>query len=60
MCLYCDKHCGQREFCDETCYHEYMEARQEQNDGYRDEYPVGPSQFDSFGEPPEFDVIGGL
>lgn len=60
MCSYCNGPCGQREFCDETCYHEYMQARQEQEDSYQDEWHVGQSQFDSFGEPPEFDVIGGL
>jgi len=60
-CNYCSQPCGEREFCDETCFGEYKSEMNALDDGYHDELP-GESSHDylSWGEPEEWDVVGGL
>jgi hypothetical protein len=60
MCIFCHLPCGQREFCDSSCYQVYKEAQDERNASYAEELPVGENRVDTFDEPPEFDVAGGL
>jgi hypothetical protein len=60
MCAFCHCNCGDREFCDAVCYDEYKAAEAERLAGYVEELPVGESRVDTFDEPPEFDVVGGL
>lgn len=59
MCEWCGKPCGERRFCDEACYNEYQQANAERQASIEEEYP-GESKVDTFDEPPEFDVVGGL
>ncbi len=59
FCTFCGKRCGVWAFCDETCYDEYRCAVAERQASYEEDYP-GESLVDTFDEPPEFDVVGGL
>jgi len=59
FCTFCGKRCGVWSFCDETCYDEYNSALTERLTGIADELP-GESRVDTFDEPPEWDVVGGL
>jgi len=59
FCRYCNQPCGEREFCDETCYEEHRSEMNALDDGYTDELP-GESRYAGDYEPEEWDVVGGL
>jgi hypothetical protein len=58
-CRYCNRPCGQREFCDEICYEEYNHDMAELQASMAQELP-GEPRYDWDDEPPVWDVQGGL
>lgn len=58
MCLFCHCPCADREFCNDICYEEYQAAQAERLASYAEELPL--EKADTFDEPPEHDVVGGL
>lgn len=58
-CRYCGQDCGEREFCDETCYQEHKDEVQRQAEEIAEEWP-GEAVFHNFDEPDVWDVVGGL
>ncbi len=57
-CLYCSEPVGARSvFCDATCREEH---EFEQRENALDNLPGESRYADSFGEPDEWDVVGGL
>jgi hypothetical protein len=61
MCEWCGKSLSNvRQFCDEACFDAWKDANSERLAGIADELPVGESRADTFDEPPEWDVAGGL
>lgn len=59
-CNYCTQPCGDREFCDEVCHGEYKSEMNALEDGYREDLPGESRYAGQFGEPEEWDVVGGL
>lgn len=57
FCDFCHRPCGQRRFCDETCYQEYEEESRCFLEGIKEDYPVGDTGEWSN---EEWDVVGGL
>jgi hypothetical protein len=54
FCSYCGDSCGERSFCDETCYDEYQHDMAELQASMAEELP-GVNRCDSFDEPSVFD-----
>jgi hypothetical protein len=60
FCRYCQQPCGEREFCDDTCYGEHRSELNALEQEIAEDYPGESRYVGDFGEPEEWDVIGGL
>lgn len=58
-CRYCGNECGEREFCDETCWQEFSDELACMEQEIAEELP-GESRYAAYYEPEEWDVVGGL
>lgn len=60
FCFYCQQPCGANGFCDETCKREYDADMRLFQDSIREDLPGESQHAADFGEPEEWDVVGGL
>jgi hypothetical protein len=58
FCRYCSQPCGEREFCDETCWAEHRSELNALEQEIAEDLP-GENRYGMW-EPEEWDVVGGL